>query len=135
MRSGARPRLRHETDTARLCINELLKVSSDDVISWPIRKRRSYCFISTPKIQPLRFCSSRCYANLSRDLSILSFWHLVHFKSFVFLISFFLYSSSVFYTFRLIQFYYRAISYISMKPNVESDRIGNSTVYTHVNPT
>lgn len=49
------------------------------------------------------------------------------FKSFVFLISFFLYSSSVFYTFRLIQFYYRAISYISMKLNVESDRIGNFT--------
>lgn len=78
---GARLRLRHETDTARLCINELLKVSSDDVISWPIRKRRSYCFISTSKIQLLRFCSLRCHANLSRDLSILSFWHLVHFNS------------------------------------------------------
>lgn len=81
MGSGARLRLRHETDTARLCINELLKVSSDDVISWPIRKRRSYCFISTPKIQLLRFCSSRCHENLSRDLSILSFWYLVHFNS------------------------------------------------------
>lgn len=77
---GSRPRLRHETDTARLCINEFLKISSDDVISWPTRKRRSYRFISTPKIQVLRFRSSQCHANLSRDLSILSFWDLVHFN-------------------------------------------------------